>query len=77
MCAWCRQVRSDEGYWEGLESYITKQAKAQFTHGICPSCRAKLGKTAGLPEADAKAEGPAEEKGGAWPGPRDPKLDSF
>lgn len=42
LCAWCRKVRSDEGYWSALESYVAKHTDATFTHGICPDCQAKL-----------------------------------
>jgi len=39
ICAWCKSVRNDEGYWEEVEEYISKHTNAQFTHGICPACR--------------------------------------
>lgn len=42
LCAWCRKVRSDEGYWSALESYVSTHTDATFTHGICPDCQAKL-----------------------------------
>jgi PAS domain S-box-containing protein len=42
MCAWCKQVRNDEGYWEGLESYLTQTTQTEITHGICPTCKAAL-----------------------------------
>jgi DNA-binding NtrC family response regulator len=38
MCAWCRQIRDDKGYWKGLEAYILEHTNAAFTHGICPKC---------------------------------------
>jgi CheY-like chemotaxis protein len=38
MCAWCRQIRDDKGYWKGLETYILEHTNAAFTHGICPKC---------------------------------------
>ncbi len=38
VCAWCKQVRSDEGYWTKLETYVTEHSAARFTHGICPEC---------------------------------------
>ena len=38
VCAWCKQIRDDTGYWSGLEAYITKHSDARFTHGICPEC---------------------------------------
>ena len=41
ICAWCRQVRNDKGYWTELESFISEHSGARFTHGICPTCVAK------------------------------------
>ena len=38
MCAWCKQVRSDDGYWTKLETYISERSEARFSHGICPEC---------------------------------------
>ncbi len=38
VCAWCKQVRDDEGYWSKLEEYVAKHSEARFTHGICPTC---------------------------------------
>lgn len=43
ICAWCGKVRDDEGYWKRLERYIAEHSLAQFTHGICPECAARLG----------------------------------
>ena len=42
MCAWCRQIRDDKGYWKGLEAYIVEHTNAAFTHGICPKCLEKV-----------------------------------
>jgi hypothetical protein len=42
ICAWCKNVRNDAGYWQRVESYIQEHTDATFTHGICPSCSAKL-----------------------------------
>ena len=42
VCAWCKQVRDDEGYWTKLEEYVVKHYKADFTHGVCPTCSAEL-----------------------------------
>jgi hypothetical protein len=42
MCAWCKKVRDDEGYWQELESYLQPRTKAAFSHGICPDCAADL-----------------------------------
>ena len=41
ICAWCRKLRDDQGYWESVESYITQRSTAEFTHSICPECLAK------------------------------------
>ncbi len=38
LCAWCKKIRDDQGYWTQLESYVTSHSAAEFTHGICPSC---------------------------------------
>jgi DNA-binding response OmpR family regulator len=38
ICATCKKIRDDEGYWNQLEAYISKHTDATFTHGICPAC---------------------------------------
>mgnify|MGYP003645286011 CR=1 FL=1 len=38
ICAHCKNIRDDKGYWEEVESYISKHSDTQFTHGICPDC---------------------------------------
>lgn len=38
ICAHCKKIRDDQGYWNQLESYISEKSDAQFTHGICPEC---------------------------------------
>jgi hypothetical protein len=38
ICAWCKRIRDDEGYWRQVESYISKHSDASFSHGICPEC---------------------------------------
>ena len=38
ICAYCKRVRTDKGYWEQVESYISDHTDAEFTHGICPDC---------------------------------------
>jgi ligand-binding sensor domain-containing protein len=42
ICANCKKIRDDKGYWDQLEGYIQTHSEAQFTHGICPDCVAKL-----------------------------------
>ena len=38
ICAWCKQVRDDDGYWHEVDRYIATQTGADITHGICPQC---------------------------------------
>lgn len=42
ICAWCKKIRDDEGYWERLEAYLTKHTDAVFSHSICPTCAEKV-----------------------------------
>ncbi len=42
ICANCKKIRSDEGYWEQIESYIQTHTEAVFSHGICPDCMETL-----------------------------------
>jgi hypothetical protein len=42
ICASCKRIRDDKGYWNQLESYIRDHSDAEFTHSICPDCQAKL-----------------------------------
>jgi len=38
ICAHCKRIRNDGGYWTRLEEYISQHSGAEFTHGICPDC---------------------------------------
>jgi len=42
ICALCKNIRTDSGYWEKIEHYIQKHSEARFTHGICPECEKQL-----------------------------------
>jgi two-component system, cell cycle sensor histidine kinase and response regulator CckA len=42
ICASCKKIRDDKGYWNQIESYITTRSEAEFSHGICPECLKKL-----------------------------------
>jgi hypothetical protein len=42
ICASCKKIRSDEGYWQKLEEYLTEHSEADFTHGFCPECLEKM-----------------------------------
>jgi PAS domain S-box-containing protein len=42
ICAWCKKVRDDRGYWGQVEDYIREHSSAEFTHGLCPDCYKKM-----------------------------------
>lgn len=42
ICASCKKIRDDKGYWQAVESYISSHSEAKFSHGICPDCIQKL-----------------------------------
>jgi len=42
ICASCKKIRDDKGYWNQIESYIHKHSDAEFSHGICPECKEEL-----------------------------------
>lgn len=48
ICSYCKRIRNDGDYWQQLETYITAHSDAQFSHGICPSCLARVEKEYGL-----------------------------
>ena len=41
ICAECKKIRDDQGYWKQLEEYMEQHSEVQFTHGMCTECRAK------------------------------------
>lgn len=41
ICAHCKGIRDNEGYWQTLEEILSEQTDAQLSHGICPTCAAK------------------------------------
>ena len=41
ICAWCKKIRDDAGYWKQLDHYLQEHELATFTHGICPDCADK------------------------------------
>jgi DNA-binding response OmpR family regulator len=42
ICASCKMIRKDSGYWQQIEGYISDHSEAKFSHGICPECAKKL-----------------------------------
>lgn len=41
ICAWCKNIRNDQNYWQKVEDYVSGHSDARFTHGICPACLQK------------------------------------
>lgn len=41
ICAICKNIRDDQGYWSGVETYISKHLDVEFSHGVCPDCLEK------------------------------------
>jgi CHASE3 domain sensor protein len=42
ICAHCKSIRDDKGYWNQLEAYVQKHSEAKFTHGLCEKCIKEL-----------------------------------
>ena len=42
ICCYCKRIRTDENYWQQVESYIADRTDAEFSHGICPPCLEKV-----------------------------------
>jgi hypothetical protein len=42
ICASCKRIRDDKGYWNQLESYIRQHSNAEFSHSVCPDCAKEL-----------------------------------
>lgn len=50
ICASCKKIRDDKGYWNQIESYIENHSEAEFSHSICPSCAKTLYPDLDLPQ---------------------------
>jgi len=42
ICAWCKKVRDDDGYWRQVEDYFRSRSNIRFTHGMCAECAEKF-----------------------------------
>jgi hypothetical protein len=42
ICAWCKRIRNDEGYWKKIEAYMKSHLDLDFTHGICNDCAKRV-----------------------------------
>ncbi len=63
ICANCKKIRDDKGYWNQIEKYIQEHSAAAFSHGICPECVKIL-----YPEHKIHMENPSKD-GRSEPGP--------
>jgi hypothetical protein len=52
ICARCKKIRDDKGYWQEVETYLAEHSEASFTHEMCPQCRKEMKKE--LQELSAK-----------------------
>ena len=57
ICASCKKIRDDKGYWNQIEGYISEHSKAEFSHSICPDCAKTL-----YPEFYDKNEDPGKQQ---------------
>ncbi len=42
ICARCKKIRSDRGFWQSVETYVSEHSHAEFSHGLCPDCMSEL-----------------------------------
>ena len=42
ICAHCKKIRDDKGYWKQVEMYLEEYSDATFSHGMCPDCSEAL-----------------------------------
>ena len=47
ICAWCKSIRDDDGYWHEVDEYLSAHTRVDFTHGVCPNCIPKIMRPAG------------------------------
>ena len=52
ICASCKKIRNDKGYWQQVEVYMEEHSEAEFSHGICPDCAEKFEKSLEINEGE-------------------------
>lgn len=57
ICASCKRIRDDAGFWKQVEAFVSEHTEAQFSHGVCPDCYRRLYPDLGDPEEPAKPGG--------------------
>jgi PAS domain S-box-containing protein len=63
ICASCKSVRNDQGYWQRIENYLKEHSEAEFSHAICPECLTKL-----YPDFCEQVEATTQSPDGPGPG---------
>jgi CheY-like chemotaxis protein len=58
ICSYCKRIRSDDNYWEQVDSYLAEHTDAMFSHGICPPCLSKAMGELDTAQAGAERQGP-------------------
>jgi uncharacterized PurR-regulated membrane protein YhhQ (DUF165 family) len=56
ICAGCKSIRNDEGFWEQIETYLRHRSEAEFSHGMCPDCHKKYYPDLDLPSSKETKE---------------------
>lgn len=56
ICAACKNIRDDQGYWNQIERFITEHSEAEFSHSICPECAKEL-----YPDVDLYPDHPKDD----------------
>jgi len=73
ICASCKKIRDDNGYWQQLEQYLTEHSEADFTHGLCTECLKEMEtQVKAIVGNEEHGALPAEEKASRPPGGRTP-----
>ena len=42
ICACCKKIRDDKGYWNEVEAYLEEHSEIEFSHGLCPECQKRM-----------------------------------
>jgi tetratricopeptide (TPR) repeat protein len=76
ICARCKKVRDEDGYWESVETYIARRSDALFSHGICGECGQELygGDWEPAPAELDAVPGPGDDPGVTAPAAGPPRI---
>src|SRR5512139_3041895 len=56
ICAWCRKVRGDRGYWKQIEEYLATHLETRFSHGVCRDCSTEVKAQSRQPAGSCRGE---------------------